>query len=68
MADIAQPVVMIWNRVEDVQSNTEWFGQTEWYGPRYVNVLAYGQVDVFPPFKRGQYIPTCGGRDAQTLD
>ncbi|KAI5861222.1 hypothetical protein GGS23DRAFT_577629 [Durotheca rogersii] len=35
VADIAQPAVMIWNRVEEVEQHAEWIGQTEWYGPPF---------------------------------
>jgi SRR1 len=39
VADIAQPAVMIWNRVQEIQRSPDWVGQTEWYGPCHGNVL-----------------------------
>ena len=35
IADIAQPAVMIWNRVEEAQRGAELIGQTEWCGPLF---------------------------------
>lgn len=44
VADIAQPAVMIWNRVEEVLQRPEAVGQTEWYGTVPWKPLPYKAV------------------------